>query len=205
MKTVSDILRDADPLRHEPRLHEERDRLLEAILAAAADVRVSSSAGFRRPLVLVAVIALIVAGIVAIGSKIWSGGGATLQAAVRLEVRLAEAQPTLGLRPARIAGSDRVVYLHPEIIVTNDDISQCRVIQGNEPSHFGVAVEFNAAGADKMRKATAAHIGEHLAILIDGNVVAVPILRARISTSAEINGDFTKAEAERIANGMSLR
>ena len=205
MKTVSDILRDADPLRHEPPLHEERDRLREAILAAAADVRVSSSAGFRRPLVLVAAIALIVAGIVAIGSKIWSGGGATLQAAVRFEVRLAEAQPTLGLRPARIAGSDRVVYLHPEIIVTNDDIAQSRVVQGNAPSRFGVAVEFDAAGADKMRKATASHIGDHLAILIDGDVVAAPILRARISTSAVISGDFTKAEAERIANGMSIR
>ena len=205
MKTVSDLLRDADPLRHEPRLLEERDRLREAILAAAADVRVSSSARFRGPLVVVATIALVVAGIVAIGSKIWSGGGATLQAAVRFEVRLAEAQPTLGLRPARIAGSDRVVYLHREIVVSNDDISQSRVIQGNEPSHFGVAVEFNALGAEKMRRATADHIGAILAILIDGDVVSAPILRARIGASAVISGDFTRAEAERIANGMSIR
>jgi hypothetical protein len=205
MKTVSDILRDADPLRHEPRSFEERDRLREAILAAASDVRVPSTASLRRPLVLVTAIALIVAGIVAVGSRVWPGGGATLQAAVRFEVRLAEAQPTLGLRPARIAGSDRVVYLHPEIIVTNDDIAQSRVIQGNAPSRFGVAVELNAAGADRMRKASATHIGRPLAILIDGDVIAAPILRARISTSAEISGDFTQAEAERIANGMRLR
>jgi len=205
MKTVSDILRDADPLRHEPHPLEERDRLREAILAAASDVRVSSSTGFRALLVLVMTIALIVAGIVAIGSKIWSGGGATLQAAVRFEVRLAEAQPTLGLRPARIAGSDRVVYLHPEIVVTNDDISESRVIQGNAPSRFGVAVELNAAGAEKMRKATAGHIGGPVAILIDGDVVAAPIVKSAIGNSAVISGDFTKAEAERIANGMSIR
>jgi hypothetical protein len=205
MKTVSDILRDADPLRHEPSTLEERDRLREAILAAASDGRVASSAEFRRPLVLVAAIVLIVAGVVAIGSKIWPGGGATLQAAVRFEVRLAEAQPTLGLRPVRIAGTDRVVYLHPEIVVTNDDISHSRVIQGNAPSHFGVAVEFTAAGADKMRKATARHIGGPIAILIDGDVVAAPTLRSPISASAVLSGDFTKAEAERIANGMSIR
>jgi hypothetical protein len=205
MKTVSDILRDADPLRHEPHPLEERDRLREAILAAASDVGVSSSMGFRGPLVLVATIVLIVAGIVAIGSKIWSGGGATLQAAVRFEVRLAEAQPTLGLRPARIAGSDRVVYLHPEIVVTNDDISESRVIQGNAPSRFGVAVELSAAGAEKMRKATAGHIGGPVAILIDGDVVAAPIVKSAIGNSAVISGDFTKAEAERIANGMSIR
>ena len=204
MKTVSDILRDADPLRHEPHRPEGRDRLREAILAAASGVRVSSSAGVRRPLVLVAAIALLVVGI-AIGSKMWSGGGAALQAAVRFEVRLAEAQPTLGLRPTRIAGTDRVVYIHPEIVVTNDDISQSRVIQGNAPSRFGVAVEFTAAGVDKMRRATAGHIGGPIVILIDGDVVAAPTLRSPISTSAVISGDFTKAEAERIANGMSLR
>ena len=205
MKTVSDILRDADPLRHEPTTLEERDRLREAIVAAASNVRVAPSAGFRRPLVLVAAIVLIVAGIVAIGTKSWPGGGATLQAAVRFEVRLAEAQPTLGMRPVRIAGTDRVVYLHSEIVVTNDDISHSRVIEGNAPSRFGVAVEFTAAGADKMRKATAGHIGGPIAILIDGDIVAAPTLRSPIGESAVISGDFTKAEAERIASGMKLR
>jgi SecD-like export protein len=204
MKTVSDILRDADPLRDEPHRLEERDRLREAILAAASGVRVSSSAGARRPLVLVAAIALLVVGI-AIGSKMWSGGGAALQAAVRFEVRLAEAQPTLGLRPVRIAGTNRVVYLHPEIVVANGDISQCRVIEGSAPYRFSVAVEFNAAGAEKMRKATAGHIGGPLAILIDGDIVAAPTLKSPISTSAVISGDFTQAEAERIVGGISVR
>ena len=204
MKTVSDILRDADPLRHEPHRLEERDRLREAILAAASGVRVSSSAAVRRAPVLVAAIALLVVGI-AIGSKMWSGGGGALQAAVRFEVRLAEAQPTLGLRPVRIAGTNRVVYLHQEIVVANGDISQCRVIEGSAPSHFGVAVEFNAAGAEKMRTATAGHIGSPLAILIDGDIVAAPTLKSPISTSAVISGDFTQAEAQRIVGGISVR
>jgi hypothetical protein len=50
----------------------------------------------------VATLAVIVVGIVAVGSQIWSHGGATLQAAVRFEVRLAEDHPTAGLRQARI-------------------------------------------------------------------------------------------------------
>jgi preprotein translocase subunit SecD len=73
------------------------------------------------------------------------------------------------------------------------------------PSHFGVGVEFNAAGAEKLRRATAGHIGGPVAILIDGGVMAVPVLRAPISNSALISGDFTKAEAERIVNGVGVR
>ena len=206
MKTVRDILRDADPLRHEPdRPEGERDRLRHAIVAAASDVATPSSAWFRTPVALLATVALIVVGIVAVGSQIWSRGGATLQAAIRFEVRLAEDLPSPGLREARIAGSNRMVYLHREIIVTNDDIAQSRVVQGGGPSRFGVGVEFNAAGAQKMRQATAGHIGRHDAILIDGDGVTAPVLRSPIRTSAVISGDYTHAEAERIVNGIGLR
>jgi hypothetical protein len=206
MKTVRDILQDADPLRHEPhRLEGERDRLRQTVVAAASDVKPAASAWFRTPIVLVAAVALIVVGIVAVGSQIWSHGGATLQAAIRFEVRLAEDRPSAGLREARIAGADRVVYLHQEIIVTNGDIAQSSVVQGDGPSRFGVSVQFNAAGAQKMRQATASHVGRPVAILIDGVLVAAPVLRDPISTSAVISGDYTKADAERIVNGIGIR
>ena len=144
--------------------------------------------------------------ILSLGSKMWSGGSGTLHAAaVRFEVRLADTAFSRGLREARIAGSGRVVYLHQEIIVTNDDIGDSQVIDGETPSRFGVAVTFNAAGAEKMRQTTARHVGELMAILIDGEVIATPRLRAPISTSSVISGDFTRAEAERIANGMRIR
>jgi preprotein translocase subunit SecD len=151
-----------------------------------------------------AAIVLIVAGIVAGGARIWWQGAATLQAAIRFEVRLAEDQAGPGLREAQIAGSDRVVYVHQEIVVTNDDIARSNVVQDG-PSRYGVGVEFNAAGAQKMRQATASHVGRPVAILIDGDVVTAPVLRAPISTSAVISGDYTQAEAERIVNGMGIR
>ena len=81
METVRDILRDADPLRHEPgRLEGERDRLRQAIVAAASDVTAPPSPWFRTPAALLAAVALIVVCVVAVGSQIWSRGGATLQA-----------------------------------------------------------------------------------------------------------------------------
>jgi hypothetical protein len=206
MKTIRDLLRDADPLRHEPhRLEGERDRLLRAVVAAASDVK-ASPAWFRTPIVLLATVTLAILAIVAVGSQIWPQGGATLQAAaVRFEVRLAEDHQAADLQEARVSGSDRVVYLHQEVIVTNGDIAQSRVVNGNDSSHFGVGVEFNEAGAQKMRQATASHVGRPMAILIDGVVVMAPVLRARISTSALISGDLSQAEAERIVTGISIR
>jgi preprotein translocase subunit SecD len=203
MKTVRDILRDADPLRHEPqRLERHRDRLRRTLLAAAADVTGPTPALFRRYGALVAA-ALIVVGVVVVGWQMWSRGDTTLQAAaIRFEVRLAEAQRAAGLSEARIAGSNQVVYLHREIIVTNGDISQSRVVPGDGPSRFGVGVEFNAEGAEKMRQSTMGHVGRPLAILIDSDVVTAPVLRSPIGSSAVISGDYTKAEADRIVNGI---
>jgi len=206
MKTVRELLRDADPLRHEPhRLAEERDRLRQAVVAATVDVAAPSSTWFRTPLVILTTVTLIILAIAAVGSQMWPHGGATLQAAVRFEMRLAEDHQAAGLQEARVSGSDRVVYLHQEIIVTNSDIAQSSVVPGDGPSRFGIDVQFNAAGAQKMRRATANHVGRLVAILIDGEVVIAPILRAPISTSGLINGDYTKAEAERIVSGIRIR
>jgi len=66
-------------------------------------------------------------------------------------------------------------------------------------------VEFLPAGAERMRQATAIHLGHPVAILIDGEVVIAPIVRSAISDSAAITGDYTRAEAERIASGVGIR
>jgi hypothetical protein len=206
MKTVRDLLRDADPLRHEPdRLAEERARLHQAIVTAASDATAPLAPWFRARIALLATAALVAIAMVAVGSQLWPPGGATLQAAVRFEVRLAEDAPAAGLREARVTGSDRLIYLHQEVVVTISDIAQSRVVSGDSASRFGVAVEFNASGARRMRQATASHIGKPVAVLIDGEVVTAPVLRGPISTLGLISGDYTRAEAERIVNGIGIR
>ncbi len=206
MKTVRDLLRDADPLRHEPhRLERERDRLRQAAIAGASGVTTPSSAWFPASIALPVTVVLIVVAIVAVGPQLWPQEGSTLQAAMRFEVRLAEDQPSPGLREARIDGSDRVVYLHEEIVVTNDDIARSSVVQGDGPSRFSIEVQFNTAGTRKMRQATTSHFGRPMAILIDGDVVLAATVKAVISDSALITGDFSRARAERIVNGIGIR
>jgi preprotein translocase subunit SecD len=128
-----------------------------------------------------------------------------VQTAIRFECRLAEAHEAAGLRKARVAGSEQRVYLHQDIIISNGHISRTRIVQGNGPSLFNVAVEFGRAGAEKMRQATARHPGGLLAILVNGSVLAAPTLTESISTSVVISGNYSRAEAERLANGLAIR
>ena len=198
MKTLPDLLRDADPLGYEPRRSaQERRTSRQAIL----DSPYVAEELLRRRIVIVAVVALTLIGIAA-GSRYWSRVAVdVVAAAVRFEMRLAEENPADGLRETVIPG-DRTIYLHQETVVTNSDIAQARVTQGDAASTFSVTVTFNADGAAKMLRASQSHIGRPLAILVDGEVVTAPVLRSRITTLAIISGNYTRAEAEKIAAGI---
>ena len=205
MPTVNDLLRNADPLRHEPPPPApQHERVRRSVVAAASATTTVSRAWFRAPLAVAALAALMLVAFLSASVR-GPRGGATVYAAVRFEVRLAEAQPAAGLREARVAGSDRVIYLQPETVVTNDDIERCAAVTGSGASRFNIAVEFNAVGAEKMRRATAEHEGRPMAVLIDGEVVMAPLLRSPVGRAAVISGNYAKADAERIINGMRVR
>jgi hypothetical protein len=215
MTKLKDVLAEADPLRHERQSPQtRRDHLRSTVLTAASDgyAPVDLAAApralvpprrARHPMVvpLLVTFAAIVIGMVIIASM-WSHSGSLAQAAVRFEVRLAEDQPAPGLRAARVGSSNRTIYLHPEIVVTNDDIERSSVMPGNTPGRSWIDVRLNAAGAEKMRQATMNHLGRPVAILIDADVVTAPTLKSPIGAAAVISGDYTQADAQRIAGGM---
>lgn len=206
MKTIRELLRDADPLRYEA-APGRRDFHRQAVLAAASDDRVPAPVERRSWIVVFATVILVVIAAFFVGARVWSlfVSDLRVQAAVRFEVKLAEDRPGPGLHRVKVADSDRMVYLHDEIIVTNGDIASSQVVQDGTPSQYRVDVEFNASGAEKMRAATEKHIGKKMAILLDGQVVATPVLRTSIGTSARITGNFTRSQAERIANGIRIQ
>jgi preprotein translocase subunit SecD len=202
MKPVSDALREADPLREEPGVLEaEADRLRRAVLAGVPAMTTTARRRFRLSPAAVLVTAAMVAALGLI--QFWSER-TNLQAAVGFEVRLAEAQPRPGLRDARVADTERVVYLHSLSIATNGDIVKSAVVDGDRRGRFFVVVEFSPGAADRMQRATATHIGKPIAVLIDGEVVAAPIVTSPFRQSAVISGDYTRSEAERIAKGIRV-
>jgi TonB family protein len=125
--------------------------------------------------------------------------------APRLEIRLAEDSPGAGLTEAVVSESQRRIYLHPTALVTNADVASARVVSENRGgllSH-SVAVTFNSAATGRVTAATSAHLGKPLAILIDGRIVAVPVVRDAIGTSAVINGNFTAEQAKALVDGLA--
>lgn len=201
MKNITELLHDADPLRHEsePSL-EQRDVQRRAVLAAASAAQGLETARWRSRATLMAVFAAIVMVGLFLGERMWFPVIRDVHASVRFEMRLAEERPAPGLHEAKVSGTGRSIYLHDEAVVTNGDISAARA--NRVGSVYKVSVEFNASGAEKMRVATGQHIGKPVAIIIDGEVIMAPVVWAPIDTSAEITGNFTKAEAERIVKGI---
>ena len=178
MKMLSDILRDADPLRDEaPRTAEARADLRQTILSAPRDVG-ERRAKPRLPLLAAAV--LVVAG--AVTAKFaWRQASVDAVAAVQFEARLAESGET---------------------IVANRDVLTARAVPGNKPSTFYIEFTFTPEGAEKMRRMTQEHIGEHLELLIDGKVVMAPLIRSAVSSAATLSGDYTSEQARQIIEGI---
>jgi preprotein translocase subunit SecD len=199
MNTLKTRLQDADPLRRErPALDALRERLSsmprESAVIEAARVR-------RAAVPRMVTMTMIVLAVLATAYGVWSRGATPVLAAVRFEVRLAESQPAPDLIVARVPGAASFIYLHPEVVIDNDDIARASVVQ-NGPNEFAVAVDVLPSGAERLRRATAAHVGRPLAIVIDGTVVMAPTVRGAIGDSAMITGHYTQAEAEKIARGM---
>lgn len=206
MKSIRALLQEADPLEDEP-THPLGDRGLrrQAVLEAASAAQAPAPARSRSRLATFVTVCLALVAVLLLGSRAGSLFVSDLQAAVRFEVRLAEDKPSPVLMEAKASGAEMPVYIHQQVVVSNGDIASARIITGRAPERYSVGVELNASGAEKMRRATTGHVGRPMAVLIDGEVVMAPILRTPISGSAVITGNFTKAEAERIANGIGLR
>ena len=117
-----------------------------------------------------------------------------------LEVRLAETTPVRGLTRASVRNSAEPLFLHDERIVSTPDVPQAHVVESN--GRFNIQVFLSPEGAARRADVTAPHIGKPLVIIVDGEVVAAPPLRAPITTQILIADNFTRAEAERIASGL---
>jgi hypothetical protein len=205
MRDVFELLREADPLEDDfEHLYQARDEMRRRVVATASTARTEAARDLLHRHLTLALTGTLVIAVVVFGVLVGPGDRGTLQAAVRFEAHLAETQPVPGLIVARVGNSDRVIYLRPEAIVTNEDIAQSWVTQDG-PNRYGVSVQLLPDGAQRMRQATAAHVGRPMAILIDGEVVTAPTVRSAVSDSAWINGDYTQAEAQRIADGIGVR
>lgn len=205
MKSIPELLRAADPLRHEPiTLAEQRHYRRKAILAAASAAPDCAGTAPGSRIALLITLGFVMIVVLLLAERMWSPLVSNVDAAVHFEVRLAENRPAVGLREAKLSGTERVVYLHDEVIVTNGDISRANIIQVDHSPQYNVEVEFNSHGAEKVRAATQRHIGRPVAILLDGQVILTAIVREPIASSAVVSGNLSRSDAEKIVRGITI-
>ena len=121
---------------------------------------------------------------------------------VFLEVRLAETEPVRGLTfEAPVKGSEKKIHIHYAIVVTNGDLLKARVVEIS--GRYEVGVTLTPPGAEKMTYATSRHLKRPLAIILDGEIVAVQTVRQALGSELIFSGDLTQAEATRIVAGLN--
>jgi hypothetical protein len=195
MKNVAELLREADPLVAEGAWTAvERQRVRYAVLHANPKTSPTSRRAFAYG--LVAAVATLVA---VVAGPLWPRVGVI--AAVRFEIRVAEASPGLELDAATVRTTAERIYVHRQAVLTNADIASAEAAQ-DASGAFGIVVRFTRDGATKLLQTTGRNVGRRLAILLDGQVVIAPVVRSPIGESAVISGNFTKAEADRISAGL---
>ncbi|MBN1126580.1 MAG: hypothetical protein JXA82_16355 [Sedimentisphaerales bacterium] len=203
MNNIRDLLREADPLRIESEPSAaDRSIQRQAIVKATTNSVLSPTESRSRVPVYISVMLIAIVAF-AVGYGLWSPFINDVQAAVRFEIRLVEENPAPGLQEVKVA--DGTFYLHNDVVVTNSDIAQAKVLPQPGGSIFWVSVTFTPAGARKMHSATEKNIGKRMAILIDGEVISAPVVRDVLNESAVINGNITKEEAERIVKGITIQ
>ena len=93
--------------------------------------------------------------------------------------------------------------LHASPVIEGRDIARATP----EPDQFGspaVRVVFSPEAGERFRRFTAAHVGDRLAIVLDGEVVSAPSIQGEIAREALISGEFSAEEAEDLALRLKL-
>ena len=120
--------------------------------------------------------------------------------AVSVEFRLARRTPAPGFTEHSVPGRAWVVYLSPTAELNERDVQSADVLEGPE-----IELVFTPTGAKKLADVTTAHIDEILAIVVDGEVVSAPTIRAPIKGGrVRITESFSEREARRIAAALNM-
>lgn len=98
-----------------------------------------------------------------------------------LEVRLASSSPVLGYQLMPTASGafvDSVVYLAPASVISDVDVARART----KPAADGLVVEIllSDVAATRLRETTGNSIGQHLAVLANGELAAKSIIMSAI-------------------------
>ena len=124
----------------------------------------------------------------------------------KFEVRLASHEKVEGWEQVPSPGPGKTpVWISPEVALSHADIAQAYpdLAPDGKPC---VGVLLTEDGALKFARLTKSHVGEFLAVILDGRVDSVPKIIDEITGGqAMIHGNFTEEETGSIAKGIMMK
>ena len=125
-----------------------------------------------------------------------------MRAAARFEVRAAHVQPQAGLAEMHTDYGVNI-YVASEALLTNEHLRHAEVQNG--PAESKVFVTLTKEGSRLLRSWTAVNVGHPIAILIDGDLIAAPVIREAVGEPGVlISGRFTRDYAESLARLINI-
>jgi hypothetical protein len=128
----------------------------------------------------------------------------TNEALVNFAIHLLATGPGQGVVEASSLRGGEPVRIHLERWVSNADVESARVVRTS--SGCQVDISLTEEGTAKLARLTRDHIGEGLALVLDGKVVMTPTIRSEITQGkVALTGSFTDARCGEIARSLSAR
>jgi len=119
----------------------------------------------------------------------------------RLQFRIGERQPGPGLTEMTVSGSKEKVYLREKVELSQADVAQASAEKTKE--RVEIMLVFTDAGKEKLAKLTGENKGKLLCIVVEGKLVAAPIIKSSIPAGkAALTGNFSLEEAKRIVSAI---
>ena len=139
----------------------------------------------------------ILLGMTLVAGSAWAQPAPT--APLRVTFRLAADEPVAGWETLAAASGGATCYVSPEVLLDQRAIAAATARAG-ERGHWIVDVTMTEAGAALLAAVTRDHLGERLAIVVNGSLQNAPVIRSPITGGrACIAGSFTPEEARRLA------
>ncbi|HKS42840.1 MAG TPA: hypothetical protein VJX74_19670 [Blastocatellia bacterium] len=123
---------------------------------------------------------------------------------VDFEMRFAEREPADGLVEATF--EDGKYYLHGKAVITNSDILDAQAIEDIREGLFSIEITLSPEGAENLSQATKGKAGKMMAILLNGEIKSAATLIGDLSSpTLMISGNFNRAQAEKLADGIKSK
>ena len=94
---------------------------------------------------------------------------------------------------------EQFVVLHDEVALDGRHLESARMERNPQNNQPVVNFHLDSEGADIFYAFTSQHVGEQLAVVMDGRVKSIATINDAISADVQLTGSFTEAEAEALA------